>query len=136
MDTLEKMTNKSEVSFDRDKFLNSCLCGCTKDRQIILDSIEEYRDSKPKLSRQLEYYRDHLWRIQIREDEYRQMRVDLGDDALNKKTADALRAMADKVEQQGPHFMIFCSLPAVPIFSDGEFCSSVEVIMLACPVGG
>jgi len=127
---------KQKIPFDRDKFLNSCTCGCTKSRHVILDGIEQLKESNPELSKYLEGYRDDLWNQQIREEEYREMSAEMGEDALNKKAAVALRAMADKIDEPGWHFMIYCNLPLLPIFSGDDFCSHIEVKMLAAPIGG
>lgn len=125
----------TDVPFDKEKFLNSCLCGCSKDKQSILYGIEKYRESDPMMVRYLEYYRDRLWHDQVMDDKYRQMRIDLGEVSLAKKTAEALRAVADKLEERGSHFMTYCELPNIPIFSD-EFSTRINVVLLAGPVGG
>jgi hypothetical protein len=129
-----------EVPFDKEKFLNACSCGCTKERQVILDKIEQYRESEPVMVRYLEWYRDRLWQDVIKNDNWHKMRVERGDKQLNKDAAAALRAMADKLEQPGMHFMVGCVLPRLPIF-DGEddverWCSYIEVSLMAGPIGG
>ena len=130
----------TDVPFDKEKFLNACPCGCSKSRQAILDGIEKYKDTDPEMVKYLGWHRDHLWATQVKEEEYRRLRRELGDDELNKKTAECLRAYADKLEEPGHHFMIFCDLPPMPIFSGKDYVekyhSHIEVHMVAAPLGG
>lgn len=130
----------NKVPFDKEKFLNACVCGCTKDRQVILDGIEKYSVSDPKLAQYLEFYRDSLWDDYVKERTYRQMKSDLGEEQLEKDTVIALRAMADKIEQKGMHFMIACELPKLPIFTGDDFVerfeSHISVTIVAGPLGG
>lgn len=130
----------TDIPFDKEKFLNSCPCGCTKSRQVLLDRIESLKDSDPELVKYLQWYRDDLWARQVKEDEYRRLRIELGDDKLNEQTVATLRAYADKLEQEGMHFMIYCDLPPMPIFSGKDYVekyhSHIEVHMVAAPLGG
>lgn len=127
--------------FDKEKFLGACQCGCSKGRQVILDKIEQAKDSEPELVKYLEWYRDDLWNKQMKDEAYRKLRYDIGDDQLNKNTIIALRAMADKLEEPGYHFMIHCELPKLPIFAakidepDG-YAANISVTLVRCPLGG
>ena len=120
--------------------MNSCSCGCTKSYQVLFDKIEQYRESEPEMVKYLEWYLDRLWSDYVKNEEYRKMRVERGDDQVAKDAATALRAMADKLEQNGPHFMISCALPELPIFSGKDsierYFSHIEVSMVAGPLGG
>jgi hypothetical protein len=128
------MTN---IPLDKDKLLNSCMCGCTKSYQILFDKIEEYRATEPKMVQYLEWYRDRIWDDFVKGEDYRQMRIARGDDQLAKDTATALRAMADKLEEPGGHFMIGCTLPKLPIFSEEDRMSShISVTAISGPLGG
>lgn len=73
-------------------------------------------------------------------DTSRKEQHDLGDKEFNKKAVAALRAMADKLEQHGPHFIVDAQLPKLPIFAgddDGEkYISHIEVTLVAGPLGG
>jgi hypothetical protein len=130
----------NKVPFDKEKFLMACPCGCTKSRQAILDGIEKYRESDPKMVQYLEWYRDDLWDKQCREEVYRQEERELGDEEYGKKVAAALRAMADKVEQPGMHFIVHAELPKLPIFSGDDriesYAAHIKVSMVAGPLGG
>ena len=130
----------TRVPFDKEKFLNDCMCGCTKRRQILLDKIEQYRETEPEMVQYLEWYRDQIWNDLVDSEEYHQMRIKRGDDQLNKDTATALRAVADKLEENGQHFMIRCVLPKLPIFSGDDhierYGCRIEVSMVAGPLGG
>jgi len=130
----------TKVPFDKEKFLNACSCGCTKSRQVILDGIEKYKDSDPELVKYLGWYRDSLWAIQCEEEEYYKMRRELGDEKLTKRTAEVLRAYADKLEEPGMHFMIHCKLPPMPLFTGKDdieaYGSHIEVSMVRGPLGG
>jgi len=130
----------TKVPFDKEKFLNSCPCGCTRSRQAILDGIEKYRESEPKMVQYLEWYRDHLWDVQVRDEIYRQEERELGDEEYAKKVATALRAMADKIEQPGMHFIVKSELPKLPIFSGDDrferYAAHISVSIVAGPLGG
>jgi hypothetical protein len=130
----------NKVPFDKEKFLNSCACGCTKSRQAILDGIEKYRESDPDMVKYLEWYRDDLWNKEVKKQEYNQLTSSFTDEQLKKHTATTLRAMADKVEQGGMHFMIDCELPQLPIFSGNDaverYYSHISVTLVAGPLGG
>lgn len=130
----------TKVPFDKEKFLNDCMCGCTKARQVLLDKIEQYKDTEPEMVRYLEWYKERAWDDYVRGETYRLMRVERGDEQLAKDTATALRAMADKLESEGSHFMIGCSLPTLPIFSDEDrvesYSAHISVTMVAGPLGG
>jgi len=130
------------TEFDAEKFINSgCPCGCARaGRKAIVEGIEAFKETNKSLSDQLRYYRDHLVRKDEEEMEYRNLRQELGDDSLNKRTAEALRAIADKLEEPGPHFMIHCTLPNMPLFTGKDdveaYYSSIKVTMVRCPLGG
>lgn len=130
----------TQITFDKDTFLNSCPCGCSKSRQSILDGIEKYKDSDPEMVKYLGWYRDQLWKQQVEEDVFREERHKLGDKEYNKKVATTLRAMADKIEQPGQHFIIHSRLPELPIFSGDDFVDSytsqLEITLVAHPLGG
>lgn len=129
-------------NFDAEKFINDgCPCGCGREgRKAILEGIESLKDSNPVLSKQLSYYLNVLMKKDKEQNTYHQLCVSLGNDVVDKKAAEALRAMADKIEAQGMHFMIYCKLPELPIFS-GEndvkaYSSSITVTMVRGPLGG
>lgn len=82
----------------------------------------------------LKYYKSERERNQKPQNEYHRMRARLGDKELERRAAEALRAMADKIEQPGMHFMIGCDLPKLPIFTD--YVTSIEVTLVKGPLGG
>lgn len=129
-----------DIPFDKEKFLNSCPCGCSKSRQAILDGIEKYRESDPQMVQYLEWYRDSLWRDQVKADKFRALTVERGNDQLEKDAVIALRAMADKIEEKGMHFMLGCDLPRLPIFSGDDpiesYSASISVSLVKGPLGG
>lgn len=126
----------SNMNFDKEKFLAGCCsCGCDRSgREAILAGIEYLKDSNPELSQQLIYYRDHLFDADLRRDKFYALRKDMGEKELNHFAAKTLRAMADKLEENGSHFMIDCQLPKLPIFD--EYSSSIEVHLVRGPLGG
>lgn len=129
-----------EKSFDKEKFINHCCPSCNKGRAIFLEKIEQYRQSDPEMVTWLEEYRDRLWRDEVKKEEFRKLIRSRTDEQLKKDTATALRAMADKVEEGGMHFMIGCELPKLPIFSGEDdverYYSNISVSMVAGPLGG
>lgn len=130
----------TKIPFDKELFLNECMCGCTKSRQILLDKIEQYKDTEPEMVQYLKWHRDRIWNDLIDSEEYRKMRVERGDDQLTKDTAAALRTVADKLEQSGDHFMVHCVLPKLPVFSGDDpverYGCRITVTMVAGPLGG
>lgn len=92
------------------------------------------------LADMLKYYKLERERNQKPRNEFHRMRCRLGDREVDRRTAEALRAMADKIEQQGPHFIIGCDLPELPIFSGKDhverYVSHIEVTIVAGPLGG
>lgn len=88
----------------------------------------------------LKYYRLERERNQKPRNEYHHMRSRLGDREVDRRAAEALRAMADKIEQNGPHFIIGADLPQLPIFSGKDrveqYVSHIEVTIVAGPLGG
>ena len=82
----------------------------------------------------LKYYKEERARNQRSTDQYHRMRSRLGDKELERRAAEALRAMADKIEQPGMHFMIGCDLPTLPILSD--YVCGIEVTLVKGPLGG
>jgi hypothetical protein len=88
----------------------------------------------------LKFYQSERERNQKPCNEFHRMRVRLGDRELNRKAAEALRAMADKVEQPGMHFIVGCDLPQLPIFSGKDhverYASHITVTIVAGPLGG
>lgn len=88
----------------------------------------------------LKYYKAERERNQKPRNEYHQMRCRLGDREVDRRTAEALRAMADYIEKKGPHFIIGADLPNLPIFSGKDhverYVSHIEVTMVAGPLGG
>ena len=114
--------------------------GCTKQRQVLLDKIEQYKDSEPEMVKYLQWYVERTWDDQVRDDTYRQDLRDLGDEEYEKRTVAALRAMADKIEQKGMHFIIGAELPKLPIFSGDDhierYMAHIKVTIVAGPLGG
>jgi len=88
----------------------------------------------------LEWHRNYLWDKQCEDAEFRKERATLGDEEYNKKVAASLRAMADKIEQRGMHFIVGAELPKLPIFSGEDhverYVSHVAVTIVAGPLGG
>lgn len=129
-----------QVPFDKEKFLMSCPCGCTKSRQVILDKIEAARETEPELVKYLEWYRDRLWEDQVKDMKYREEERELGTEEYEKKVVASLRAMADKIEQKGMHFIIGAELPKLPIFAGDDhverYHSHISVSIVAGPLGG
>lgn len=132
------MSNK--VPFDRQRFVTHCCGPCNKGREQFLEKIEFYREHDPDIVKWLEWYRDRLWDDQVRGDQFHKARHELGDPEYNKKVAAALRAMADKVEQSGMHFIVGAELPKLPIFSGDDdierYAAHIEVTVVAGPLGG
>ena len=127
----------AEIDFDKERFCKNCCDQCNKGRERFLAKIEEYRDKEPEMVQWMEWYRDRLWADQVKSDKYRQESHKLGDKEYNKKVAEALRAMADKLEKRGPHFIVNCELPELPIFSgEDTYCSRIDVTIVAGPLGG
>jgi hypothetical protein len=62
-----------------------------------------------------------------------------GSEEYTKRVANALRVMADKVEESGSHFIIDADLPRLPIFNkdyeDFEP-ATVSVTLAPYPMGG
>lgn len=129
--------------FDKEKFIYDC---CREDKinqdhKMILDKIAEYKDKDQDVAKVFTYYRDHLWQHAVEFEVFRQAERDLGRDEYNKLVAKSLRAMADKIEEKGPHFIISAVLPELPIFKDGDFSVEnymphISVTMVKCPLGG
>jgi len=92
------------------------------------------------LHNMLKYYKLERERNQKPQNEFHRMRSRLGDREVDRRTAEALRAMADYIEKKGPHFIIGCDLPNVPIFSGKDhverYVSHIEVTIVAGPLGG
>jgi uncharacterized small protein (DUF1192 family) len=92
------------------------------------------------LVRMLQFYKEHQERASKPSNEYHRMRARLGDKETNRKAAEALRAMADKIEQPGMHFMVGCDLPELPIFSGKDhverYVSHISITLVAGPLGG
>lgn len=92
------------------------------------------------LHNMLKYYKLERERNQKPQNEFHRMRSRLGDREVDRRTAEALRAMADYIEKRGPHFIIGCDLPNVPIFSGKDhverYVSHIEVTIVAGPLGG
>lgn len=132
------MSNK--VPFDRNKFVNHCCGPCNKGREEFLAKIEFYREHDPEMAKWLEWHRDRLWADQVRDDQFRNDRHKFGDAEYNKKVAAALRAMADKVEEEGMHFIVNAEIPELPIFSGADhierYASHIQVTIVAGPLGG
>jgi hypothetical protein len=135
-----RLAVSENIPFDEEKFCNHCCPSCNKGRRLFLDKIKQYKESEPEMVQWLEWHRDRLWRDQIKADKFRSMRREKSDEQINKEAAAALRAMADKLEENGPHFMIHCELPPMPIFSGSDsverYFSHIEISMVAGPLGG
>lgn len=88
----------------------------------------------------LKYYKLERERNQKPQSEFHRMRSRLGDREVDRRTAESLRAMADYIEKRGPHFIIGCDLPQLPIFSGKDhverYVSHIEVTIVAGPLGG
>jgi hypothetical protein len=88
----------------------------------------------------LKYYKLEQERNQNPRNEYHRMRSRLGDREVDRRTVEALRAMADYIEKKGPHFIIGADLPNLPIFSGKDhverYVSHIEVTLVAGPLGG
>jgi hypothetical protein len=108
-----------EVPFDKEKFLNDCMCGCTKERQVMLDKIEQYRETEPVMVKYLEWYRDHMWREQVKKDAFRKENHK-DEEAMRKKTIASLRAMADLLETTSGVWpgIYHCELPEEPLLKN------------------
>lgn len=128
--------------FNKEEFMAACcLCGCDRPgREAILEGIESFKDSNPVLSKQLTYYRDDLFKKDKKDRAYRKHLAEVGSKELNRLAAEALRAMADKLEEPGMHFMIHCTLPNMPIFSGKnfyeEYGSAIDITIVRGPLGG
>jgi hypothetical protein len=88
----------------------------------------------------LKYYKSERDRNQKPHNEFHRMRARLGDREVDRLTVESLRAMADYIEKKGPHFIIGCDLPPLPIFSGKDhverYVSHIEVTLVAGPLGG
>ena len=130
----------NKVPFDKEKFCNHCCGPCNKGRVLFLEKIEYYREHDPEIVKWLEWHRDRLWDDMVRGDQFSKERHTLGDEEYNKKVAEALRAMADKIEQPGMHFIVDAEIPKLPIFSGEDhverYASHIEVTIVAGPLGG
>lgn len=93
-----------------------------------------------ELKNMLSLYQNRLIRDNEKRENYNNINMRYGEKELNKKVAEALRAMANKLEEPGMHFMVHCSLPNLPIFSGKDYVekysSSIEVALVAGPLGG
>lgn len=118
--------------FIKEEFLNDDYSKewCEK----FLNDIDSVEESHPQIYKHLVDYRNILWQKHLDEVERQKQRILLGDDAYNKKVIEALRAMADKLEEHKGSIIIYTALPKLPIFS--EFFVHLEVDALAGPVGG
>lgn len=132
--------SKWDVPFDRDRFIKHCCNPCNKGREVLLEKIEQYKTSDPEVSQWLQWHVDHLWREQVAKDEYHQMSIDRGNEQFEKDAAAALRAVADKLDEKGMHFMIHCELPPLPVFSGKDrveqYSCDITVSLVAGPLGG
>lgn len=128
------------IKFDKEKFLNYCCGACRKSRQILIDKIEQYKSSEPEMVQYLEWYRARAWQSQVKSENFHKMLNERGEKQLNKDAAEALRAVANKLEESGMHFMIDCELPLMPIFSGKDhvekYHSHIEVSLVSGPLGG
>lgn len=92
------------------------------------------------LADMLKYYKLERERNQKPQNEYHRLRARIGEKEFSRRTAEALRAMADKIEQNGPHFIIGADIPGLPIFSGKDhvekYVSHIEVTIVAGPLGG
>jgi hypothetical protein len=123
------------AEFDREQFLSSgCVCGCEA-RELLLQKIEQFQDTEPDVARWLSYVRDDKIERDKDARDYHQMVVELGKEGVRKLTAQALRAMADKVEQNGSHFIMHSRLPKLPIFSDDDYYAEISLTMVGHPLG-
>lgn len=88
----------------------------------------------------IDFYKKYFEQRQNADNKFRRMRSRLGDREANRRTTEALRAMADYIEKDGPHFIVNCDLPNLPIFSGKDsierFSSHIEVMLVAGPIGG
>ena len=109
-----------EVPFDKEAFLNDCACGCTKERQVMLDKIEQYRATEPVMVKYLGWYRDRLWDDRCKKDDFRKAELEMGEEAMRKKTIASLRAVADLLENtSGCNPGIYhCELPEEPLLKN------------------
>jgi hypothetical protein len=87
------------------------------------------------------YYRDTRRRYEADEDKYHKMRNLLGDEEIRKRSIVALRALADKIESEGPHFIISADLPVVPIFGaenddNDQYGAFIKIFLAPYPLGG
>lgn len=125
--------------FNKEEFMAACCsCGCDRPgREAILEGIESLKDSNPVLSKQLTYYRDDLFQKDKKDKAYRAHLRDVGEQEINRQTVEALRAMANKIETRGMHFMLHCTLPTVPIFSgEDDMVANITVTLASRPMGG
>lgn len=92
------------------------------------------------LADMLKYYKLERARNQKPQNEYHKIRARIGEREFVRRTAEALRAMADKIEQPGMHFIVGADLPELPIFSGKDhverYASHIEVTIVAGPLGG
>lgn len=92
------------------------------------------------LTDMLTFYKAERERNQKPRNEFHRMRSRLGDRETNRRAAEALRAMADKLEQPGMHFMVGADLPRLPIFSGDDhverYASHIAITIVAGPLGG
>ncbi len=92
------------------------------------------------LADMLKYYKLERARNQKPQNEYHKMRSRIGEREFTRRTAEALRAMADKIEQPGMHFIIGADIPQLPIFSGKDhveqYHSHISVSIVAGPLGG
>ena len=104
---------------------------------MLLAKIEEMKEKEPEVAKFLTYWRDtEMRRI---EDEKRYFAFLSSHQVSEKADAEIvkhLRAMADKIEEEGPHFPIYARLPELPIFGKGEYFATIEVEMVKHPLGG
>lgn len=108
-----------------------------KYERALQEKIDWAKDFGDKdLLNYLIWYQERSVRDKEKDNKFRTMRARLGDKETNRRAAEALRAMADKLEQGGMHFMIGCDLPELPIFSGKEYVSHIEVTVAAGPMGG
>jgi len=132
--------SRNKVPFDKERFVNHCCPPCNKGREEFLEKIEFYRDKDPVIVKWLEWHRESLWEDQTKGDTHRKESHELGEKEYEKKVVESLRAMADKIEQRGMHFIIGAELPKLPIFSGDDhveqYVSHIGVTIVAGPLGG
>lgn len=98
-----------------------------------IEKVPEGAD--PDIIKALNYYKERLEGSRKRQDDFRDLRIKLGDNELERHTILALRAMATKLETTGTLGIYFVKLPCDPPAPKDKVMDQIE-LTVSYPWGG